>query len=337
MANPIAQTIANLILLRRVGNGLTRDVRAMVRDLVDEVVGHVARIDPTGPSRERYRRERLAALLAQIEATSAEQYREIERRLRDSLARIGADQAEIHRSDLADLIAGAARLQPLRGLGVTHFKRVLDADPFQGDLLSGWVERSEFQFVTQTRTQLQLGFAQQEPAGELGRRIRRNVAPMSRRHGEAIARTGITYMTNRAGLDLYRENDDVLDGVRFTAVLDTRTTPICIRWDGTVWPVDSPDIQVPPLHWQCRSTLVPEVAWERLGLEAPPETTRASADGQISSAITAEQWFGRQSAATQDEMIGRTRAELYRAGKITFRDMIARDNRVVPVGVLQTA
>ncbi len=327
--SPIEQTLRNLITLRRVGNGMTREVRAEIKNLVDEVAAHIARIDPTAPRRERYRLQRLERLLAAIEAEAGGRYAEIQSRLRSALAEFGASQATTAQHNLAALLEGAAGLQPLRGLGVNHFKRVLDVDPFDGETLGGWVERAEFRFVAETRRQIRLGFAEQEPFGELGRRIRRNVQPMARRHAEGIARTGLTFMSNSAALSFYEENADVLEGVQFVAVLDGNTTPICIRWDGTVWPVNSGEIQRPPLHWNCRSTLVPVVDWASVGLEPPPESTRASEGGQIPSSTTAEQWFRAQSVTRQNEMIGRTRADLYRAGQISFRDMIGRDNRVL--------
>lgn len=45
--------------------------------------------------------------------------------------------------------------------------------------------------------------------------------------------------------------------VRFSAVLDGRTSEICRSLHGRVWPVGSAAIRRPPLHPYCRSTLVP--------------------------------------------------------------------------------
>ena len=47
------------------------------------------------------------------------------------------------------------------------------------------------------------------------------------------------------------------------------------------------------------------------------------------SSTTYEEWFKGQSAETQASIIGRTRAELFRKGELTFREMIGRDNRVL--------
>ena len=72
----------------------------------------------------------------------------------------------------------------------------------------------------------------------------------------ALVRTAVTNTQTQAQLASFQENKAVLKGMRFTAVLDNRTSQICAHHDGTVFDVD--DIRfAPPLHWRCRSTLVP--------------------------------------------------------------------------------
>ena len=51
-----------------------------------------------------------------------------------------------------------------------------------------------------------------------------------------------------------------VQAVRFSAVLDGRTSDICRSLHGRVWRVGDPGIRRPPLHPYCRSTLVPVVA-----------------------------------------------------------------------------
>jgi len=46
--------------------------------------------------------------------------------------------------------------------------------------------------------------------------------------------------------------------VRYVAILDDKTTSICRQLDDKTWPVGSPDVMVPPLHWNCRSQNVYE-------------------------------------------------------------------------------
>jgi len=152
---------------------------------------------------------------------------------------------------------------------------------------------------------------------------------------EGIARTAITHIANEGHMASYKRNADVLAGVEFTATLDARTTVVCARWDGTVWDVDDPKKQQPPLHYNCRSVLTPVVDWEGRGIEPPAESTRASSGGQVPASQTYEEWFRRQPKGVQDDIIGPARADLFRAEKISFRDMIGKDNRVVTIAELQ--
>jgi len=61
---------------------------------------------------------------------------------------------------------------------------------------------------------------------------------------------------NRAHIERY-EDSGVVDGVQFSAHIDDRTSEICEMLNGTIWALGDPDIQVPPLHFNCRSRLVP--------------------------------------------------------------------------------
>ena len=55
---------------------------------------------------------------------------------------------------------------------------------------------------------------------------------------------------NRAHLDRY-EDSGVVDGVQYSAHIDDRTSEICEMLNGTIWALDDPDIQTPPLHFNC--------------------------------------------------------------------------------------
>jgi len=50
-----------------------------------------------------------------------------------------------------------------------------------------------------------------------------------------------------------------IKAVEFSAILDSRTTDICEARDGLILAIDDPRLSAntPPLHYQCRSILVP--------------------------------------------------------------------------------
>ena len=78
---------------------------------------------------------------------------------------------------------------------------------------------------------------------------------------KTIVRTNITKAFSQAALSSFRDPDvkDIMQGVEFSAVLDDSTTDQCFSLDGKQYKIDDPylDIVTPPLHFNCRSTLIP--------------------------------------------------------------------------------
>ena len=71
-----------------------------------------------------------------------------------------------------------------------------------------------------------------------------------------FSRTLTNHVYNQAHLKRY-EDSGVVDGVQFSAHIDDRTSDICEMLNGTIWALGDPDIRAPPLHFNCRSRLVP--------------------------------------------------------------------------------
>lgn len=84
---------------------------------------------------------------------------------------------------------------------------------------------------------------------------------------ETIARTESMMAYNHGRLSAYKANRLIV-AVQFTAILDARTTNICRSRDGLIMRLDDErlDANTPPLHYNCRSTLVPvdKYDWEDL-------------------------------------------------------------------------
>ncbi len=80
-------------------------------------------------------------------------------------------------------------------------------------------------------------------------------------HIETIIRTNVTEAFNNARLAKMFEHPDLIAGVEYSAIRDTRTTAQCKKLDGKVFRLDDPDIQrlTPPNHLSCRSLWVPRL------------------------------------------------------------------------------
>lgn len=324
MADSVEREVKNLVLLQRFANGLSREGRAVFRMLLEELAAEVARYDP-GAVLPRYRQARIDRLLRAAQAVAADGFSSMRLRYTDALAAFGDNQMRY-----AERIMEAAGVPITNAAGRMRMRQILRDDAMDGRTLTEWVRSAQASFLDGVTKAVRTGAEQESSADEIWREIRGPIAQRTRRHIDGIARTATTATSNRAHLEVYRANEDVLSGVQFLATLDSRTTPVCARWDATVWKVDDPAIQKPPLHFNCRSQLVPVVDWKGLGIDPPAEGMRASDSGPT-RAKSYEEWFRRQSASKQDEIIGPTRAKLFRRGTISFREMVTQDNRVVPV------
>lgn len=78
---------------------------------------------------------------------------------------------------------------------------------------------------------------------------------------ENIVRTETTYAFNRGRLVESRRKDiqEFMRGMQYSAILDSRTTPVCQHLDGKIFEINDPELDTltPPNHFQCRSLLVP--------------------------------------------------------------------------------
>lgn len=77
---------------------------------------------------------------------------------------------------------------------------------------------------------------------------------ISRRDAEAVTRTAVSYVANRARQKVYNANADIVKKLQYVATLDSRTTLICAWRDGKIYDLGKePTI---PAHFRCRSVLV---------------------------------------------------------------------------------
>ena len=95
---------------------------------------------------------------------------------------------------------------------------------------------------------------------------------ISRREAEAIVRTGVMAVSGQARLETINQNESLIKAVQHVSTLDHRTTRQCRSRDGLRWKIPGyapighdKHFRRPPIHWQCRSTLVPiTYSWEEL-------------------------------------------------------------------------
>lgn len=182
---------------------------------------------------------------------------------------------------------------------------------------------------------------------------------LTRKQAAAVIRTAVNFVGNEARAEFIAENAEVFGGERYVATLDARTTSICRANDGKVFPVGLGPR--PPIHFSCRSLRIPVLSSEALGSRpARPHTerqlikefsekhdlgswraTRAalprgykglyddfarqrirSLTMRVPSSTNYQQWLESQPRAFQNDVLGPTRAKLFREGNLKLDQFV---------------
>ncbi len=195
--------------------------------------------------------------------------------------------------------------------------------------------------------------------GSVRQRGRNGITEVTRREATAITRTAVTHVTNAARREMFLANADVFEFEVYVATLDSRTTPQCRALDGKRFPVGKGPI--PPIHWNCRSVRVAQISQDGLIGERPfkavteeqllrdytaqnglnavssraqlPRGHKGRFDafarkearrftGQLDAKVNYQEFLSRQPVQFQKDVLGATRAKLFRQGGLTVQQFV---------------
>ena len=306
----------------------------------------------------------IAATIIQINVNGAKQAGAIDRRLRKLNTEVGILTRTAY-SEINGIIKGAARrvanvetaadvaivtkeLPSVIKFEAEKLPKVITNSIANGIVIEGgplleWTRRNSRQLQASVMDQVRLSLEAGESAAQATTRIVGGtvsgvavpgVMKTSRRNAEALVRTAIAEVVNKAALQTFQDMNDVVKWVQQISTLDSRTSDICIAYSGQVWDVDTLEpiapstLQFnsgPPRHFNCRSRLVPVMkSFEELGIDATevPLATRASMDGEVPGDITFDAFLKGKTKTFQDDLLGPGRARLWRKGDITLTQLV---------------
>lgn len=236
-------------------------VLPLLRDLERDILVTLARIDPTEPERLTYRQRRLNRLLAEVRALIEGQYREISREMRRALGQVARGEAAVTASALT------------AGLGVDIAEASLTQDTIRNIILNDffiegassreWWMRQGGNLAYRFQREMRIGVLQGESVAELGSRTRTLMRGKTQQEAESLVRTSVINAANGASIETYRQNRDIIKGMRWLTTIDDRRSDICKGLHGKEWDLDynpighSTAFPGPTAHWQCRSTQRP--------------------------------------------------------------------------------
>ncbi|WP_421921404.1 minor capsid protein [Marinobacter salarius] len=141
-------------------------------------------------------------------------------------------------------------------------------------------------------------------------------AKLQRKQADTLIRTVNNHISSDARKKVLENNQEILEGFRVIATLDSKTTFICASKDQKVFDLDEPR---PPYHYRCRTVHTP-VLKQEYQAAIPGLTTRAARiDGkteQIGAYKTFEGYLSDQPIEFQKDYLGPTRYKLWKQGNL---------------------
>lgn len=331
--NPAQLIVQHMVSLRGYEAGLQQKIAGLLNRAMREIT---SLLTTSYADLTQYQRTRLAEALKQFEAILGKSYSQVIALSTKELQTLAMIEGRYTANVVTALTANAGVAYDTAQLTAAQLKAIAQF-PVNGAKAGEWWATQGANAAFQVRRNIQLGLLRGETTPQIARRLLSTesggavggVAGMVERNAMTLVRTSITAISNEAQFQsLSAQDPKVTDSYQFVATLDDRTTIQCASLDGQIFRYDDESAPRPPLHPNCRSTIVAVVNWEELGVKPPEDIValqRASMNGPTSYQ-TYSGWLRKQDAATQDDVLGATRGRLFRSGDVSLRDLVNSRN-----------
>jgi len=293
------------VYVERLKARAVRDVLELLRPLGDEIFTTVAASDL-----EKMTRREVQSLVARLNRMIRSGYEPVIEEINNTLRQFGFYEG----GWTSDMLVKTGLVTDLGVASDADIWAAVNANPFAGRFLRDWYRGLPDGTARRVREAITQGYADGLGAVEVARQIRGTranpgILATSARGAETMVRTAFNHTATEARNETYKKNPSVLFE-QWVSVLDHRTTPICQSRDGNFYPRgEGPR---PPAHPACRATMVPVTNRNRARLE-----NRKTYNG----------WLKAQRAATQDDILGKTKGRLYRKGGLTVDRFVNRSGQ----------
>lgn len=319
------------IIGARLAAGLADKIRAKLLELQQTIAAQIAAADINGVSRLAARRARLASLVQDVAADVKETYAEIEQLAGGKITGIVEAELKAVKSALTSVSKDLGLDLTVAGPTDAQIADVL-AEPVAGglEIADLWAQQEQ-QLVAIFTREMRLGQVAGETINQLVERINGRgdapgVMPRFINSAETIVDSAVHGGQQNAILALAEANKRTFPILTHASVLDSRTSYICLARAGLSWNAETKEplghdfpFATPPLHPNCRSILIP-------GFSTQAAKTRLNPTRFLDSLSDEE----------QDDVLGPGRAKLFRAGKITVRELVDQSDRPLTLAELES-
>lgn len=297
------------VFIMRYSQGRERLADDYVEKLIEAVTERLgADIATVSPAR-------LDQIITEVAEEIKSQSEEYEKSVVDEMLEFIGYESEFNVNLLENAAVAVAVTAP--ALAILQAAMLLRRMPLEPDrsytineALQEYSGRKSRQIVQTIRDGVTLGQTSEEITSNI-----KNLTKLQQRQAATLARTVTNYASVQAREVVMRENPDITNSYRWIATLDGRTSLICASRDQQIFK-ESNESPKPPAHFNCRSTIAPILEGD-----SPDQFRAALGDSgaqQVSKSTRYETWLRRQSRAFQTEVLGVTRAKLFREGRISI-------------------
>ena len=331
----MSRTIRHSVYLQRYAAGASRDVIGFLEefvfpDLLGKLQTRLDRIKARGIDAGPWTTKRYQTMLGDLWTVLKDGTKEANKIVKADLVELSKVEADHVLRSLSGSVPADLDVT-FRGLDLRSVQTVVN-QPIVGAPMKDWWAGLAEQTQRRVEQQIGIGMTQGETSEQIMRRIRGTQAAgftdgalnVTRSQAAAIVKTAVNQVSTQTRRATFQENGDLVKGYRWLSTLDSNTTPICRERDGKVYPVDSNDL--PPAHWNCRSTITPILkSFREMGIDKDElePSTRASVNGQVPATTTYEEWLRDQPVSVQNDALGTARAKAWRAGDLTWSEVNA--------------
>ncbi len=149
-----------------------------------------------------------------------------------------------------------------KDLGVRELRDVVSNANILGAPLSVWLGRQETQLGQRIADIARAGVLRGDSA--VLDKVERDALPQAQVRLDALARSAVAAVAADAVMATLKANKEVVRGVQWMSVLDNHTTEQCQGLNGRAWDIEGKPIGhdakfpgEPPIHWGCRSMIIP--------------------------------------------------------------------------------
>lgn len=281
-------------------------IRNSFEDILNDAEADIARIIrdrmPSGASPENL--VSVNSIISDAQSRRRDSWARVRQKVRDELRSLSSSEVEFLKKTFGTL--------GLSTRGPSSVWRTVSQLPFEGRTLSEWLRHIERDDLNRIAQAVKVGLVQGDSPTSTASRVvgtrrrsgRDGSTHITRRRMDGLLRTAIAHVSTQTQTLFLQENPSLADRERYTAILDSRTTPICRSLSGNIYPVgEGPH---PPQHFGCRSRRVPFLS------NRPPDEP------------SYQEWLARQSTMFQNETLGLTKARLFRRGGLTLDKFVNR-------------